>query len=105
MTTDTLPGAGPELDKLVGEALGDPKRSYWDIEECSTYLPSAMQALEVWREQHPGWVARLELPAFAGNLYVVTLYEFAGDGIVSVQAPTHAEAVCQAIVLASREAK
>ncbi len=104
-----LPNAGPELDALVAEALGSAHRLSARTADWSTDRELAMDALERWREQHPDWFATIDVPSVrSGDNYMVTLVLEYDDGYscrddVMTIAPTLAEAICQAIVLASRE--
>lgn len=107
MTTDELPGAGPELDRLVAEALKP--RYVTALERVSVDDYHALLALETWRGQHPDWAYVIHSPELLEPRdYVVELWH-EGDGQSSANygscmgpAPTLAVAICHAIVLAGR---
>lgn len=95
--TDELPGAGPELDAMVIEALG--RRPDY-LFRPSTMAEDAFWALETWREQHEGSSWNMNYS------YVVKRYGCSIQASWRVfvdEAPTLPVAICHAILRATRE--
>lgn len=100
MTSIATMPAGPELDALVAKAL-DGHSPDWDIENASTYTPSAVFALEAWRERHPEWTAVIMLPAPDEPVYCVHLWPVSDANATEIAvASTLALAICRAIAMA-----
>lgn len=100
--TDELPGAGPELDKLVAESLGHSGHG-----KASQSMAGSMNSLRDWRNKNPTWTGRISLPrgrGANGREYRAQLWR-EGDyheTVVMGCSPTLAVAICRAIVLAGR---
>lgn len=98
-----MPPVGPAMDALVAEALGYSDRKVAaGVPPFSGYSAAAMRALEAWREQHPGkYRFGIDLPAYAGNLYIVTgMAVRQPQRDFRIEARTLEAAICQAIIRA-----
>lgn len=106
----TMP-AGPELDALVENVLGDaPLFHIGDAPQCrhySTWSETAIDALEAWREQHPDWAAEIFLPRFnarGGRDHRVKVWRHL-ENTIEASGDALALAISRAIAMAGKVGK